>query len=242
MIGKKLNQRYEIVAHIGEGATSVVYLGRDTLLGRDVAIKVLLPHVKEATRTRFFQEANSAAQLNHPNIMALYDRGKDFDRDYLVVEYIDGDSLAAYVPSVPELVVALGAQIARALHYAHEREIIHRDIKPANIKVTPHGQVKIMDLGLALPREAIRVTAPGMVIGTPAYISPEQAQGHELDQRTDIYSLGIVLYEMVTGQLPFNADDITALLLQHVQQPAPPPRLIKPNIPPALEHVILKTL
>ena len=242
MIGKKLNQRYEIVAHIGEGATSVVYLGRDTLLGRDVAIKVLLPHVKDATRTRFFQEANSAAQLNHPNIMALYDRGMDFGRDYLVVEYIDGDSLAAYVPSVPELVVALGAQIARALHYAHEAEIIHRDIKPANIKVTPHGQVKIMDLGLALPREAKRVTAPGMVIGTPAYISPEQAQGHELDRRTDIYSLGIVLYEMMTGQLPFNADDITALLLQHVQQPAPPPRLIKPNIPPALEHVILKTL
>jgi len=242
MIGTTLNGRYQILAHIGEGATAAVYLGRDQLLQRDVAIKVLLPHVKESTRARFFQEATAAAQLNHPNIMALYDMGKDDTRDYLVVEYIEGESLTQYVPCRVDLLMALGLQIARALHYAHEREIIHRDIKPANIKVTPAGQVKIMDLGLALPRDATRVTAPGMVIGTPAYISPEQAQGQELDRRTDIYSLGIVLYEMATGQLPFNADDITALLLQHVQQQPPPPRLANPDLPPSLEAIILKTL
>lgn len=241
-IGTKLNKRYEIHELIGEGATATVYRGIDELLGREVALKILLPHVRNTTRERFFQEAMAAAQLNHPNIMAIYDRGSDDDRHFLVVEYVQGEPLTNYIPSTVETTVALGVQIANALHYAHEREIIHRDIKPANIMVTPEGRVKIMDLGLALPREAKRVTAPGMVIGTPAYISPEQAKGHQLDRRTDIYSLGIVLYEMVTGQLPFNADDITALLLQHVQQPPPPPRLLATNMPVAMESVILKTL
>ncbi len=242
MIGTKLNQRYEILELLGEGATSTVYKGKDTLLGREVALKVLHPHVRDTTRERFFQEAMAAAQLNHPNIMAIHDRGVDNGRDYLVVEYVQGDPLTHYIPSVPETVVVLGIQIARALHYAHERDIIHRDIKPANIMVTPEGQVKIMDLGLALPREAKRVTAPGMVIGTPAYISPEQAKGKTLDRRTDIYSLGIVLYEMSSGELPFNADDITALLLQHVQQAPPPPRLIVPELPIPLESIVLKCL
>jgi serine/threonine protein kinase/DNA-binding CsgD family transcriptional regulator len=242
MIGTKLNGRYEVLEYLGEGATSTVYKGLDTLLGREVALKVLLPHVRETTRKRFFQEAMAAARLNHPNIMAIYDRGEDKDRSYLVIELVDGDDLTNYIPCAPEVVVNLGAQIGRALDYAHERDIIHRDIKPANIKVTSQGQIKIMDLGLARPREGKRVTAPGMVIGTPAYISPEQAQGLELDRRTDMYSLGIVLYEMATGQLPFNADDITALMLQHVQQAPPPPRLIVPNLPEALERVILKSL
>lgn len=242
MIGRKLNQRYEIYELLGEGATSEVYRGIDTLLGREVALKILHPHVRDTTRKRFFQEAMAAAQLNHPNIMLIHDRGEDNGRDFLVVEYVRGKSLTDFIPTSPEMVIDLGSQIASALHYAHERHIIHRDIKPANIMVTPEGQVKIMDLGLALPREAQRVTAPGMVIGTPAYISPEQAKGKDLDRRTDIYSLGIVLYEMVTGQLPFNADDITALLLQHVQQPPPPPRLVIPQIPLALETVILKSL
>ncbi|MFQ3674195.1 MAG: serine/threonine-protein kinase, partial [Aggregatilineales bacterium] len=206
LIGQKLNGRYEVRSYLGEGATSTVYKGLDTYLNREVALKVLLPHVRETTRKRFFQEAMAAAQLNHPNIMAIYDRQEDNDRSYLVIEYVDGEALTEYIPATPEMVVRLGAQIANALAYAHERDIIHRDIKPANIKVTPDGQIKIMDLGLALPREAMRVTAPGMVIGTPAYISPEQAQGLPLDRRTDIYSLGIVLFEMATGELPFNAE------------------------------------
>jgi DNA-binding NarL/FixJ family response regulator len=242
MIGKKLNGRYEIQEHIGEGATAAVYRGLDARLGRTVALKVLLPHVRETTRERFFQEAMSAAQLNHPNIMAIYDRGDDQGRHYLVVEYVAGLPLSDYIPSPPDMLVSLGVQMSAALFYAHERDIIHRDIKPANIMVTPEGKVKIMDLGLALPREGKRVTAPGMVIGTPAYISPEQAKGEALDRRTDIYSLGIVLFELATGQLPFNADDITALLLQHVQQAAPSPRLVAPELPEALERIILKTL
>ncbi|MEQ9033427.1 MAG: protein kinase, partial [Aggregatilineales bacterium] len=240
--GRRLRNRYKITEHLGDGSTATVYKALDERLERDVALKLLLPHVRETTRKRFFQEATSAAQLNHPNIMAIFDMDEDDDRHFLVTEYVDGVSLTQYVPSSPELVVDLGVQIALALQYAHERQIIHRDIKPANIKVTPEGKVKIMDLGLALPREAKRVTATGMVIGTPAYLSPEQAQGLKLDHRTDIYSLGIVLYEMATGQLPFNADDIGALLLQQVKQPPPPLRLIVADLPMALEAVILKSL
>lgn len=242
MIGRRLHERYKILEHLGDGSTATVYKALDERLGRDVAIKMLLPHVRETTRKRFFQEATSAAQLNHPNIMSIFDIDEDSGRHFLVTEFVDGVSLTQYIPSAPDLVVDLGVQIAQALQYAHEREIIHRDIKPANIKVTPEGNVKIMDLGLALPREAKRVTATGMVIGTPAYLSPEQAQGLKLDPRTDIYSLGIVLYEMATGQLPFNADDIGALLLQQVKQPPPPPRLIVADLPMALEGVILKSL
>lgn len=242
MIGTKLNNRYEVRAHLGDGSTATVYQAFDGLLGRDVALKVLLPHVRETTAQRFFQEAKAAAHLNHPNIMSIFDIGEDDGRHFLVVEFVEGDSLTHYIPSSPEVVVELGTQIAIALDYAHNNDIIHRDIKPANIKVTPEGQVKIMDLGLARPSTGKRVTAPGMVIGTPAYISPEQAQGHNLDSRTDLYSLGIVLYEMVTGELPFDADDITALLLQHVQQQPPSPSKVVSSIPVALETVILKLL
>ncbi len=242
MIGRKLRNRYEIQEHLGDGSTATVYKALDTRLSRQVALKILLPHVRETTRKRFFQEATAAAQLNHPNIMAIYDIAEEDELHFLVVEYVEGVPLSYYVPSPPEVVVRLGIQIAQALHYAHARHIIHRDIKPANIKVTPDDQVKIMDLGLALPREATRVTADGMVIGTPAYLSPEQAQGQPLDHRTDIYSLGVVLYEMATGHLPFDADEIPALLLQQVKQPPPPPRLIAPDLPVELERVILKSL
>ncbi|MBC8098905.1 MAG: protein kinase, partial [Armatimonadetes bacterium] len=242
MIGRKLRNRYEVLEHLGDGSTATVYRATDERLGRNVAIKMLLPHVRETTRKRFFQDATAVAALNHPNIMSIYDIDEDDGRHFLVTEYVDGYTLTHYIPSPPQMIINLGAQIARALQYAHEREIIHRDIKPANIKVTSTGQVKIMDLGLALPREAKRVTAHGMVIGTPAYLSPEQAQGQKLDHRTDIYSLGIVLYEMATGQLPFNADDIGALLLQQVKQPPPAPRLIVPDLPLILEEVIIKTL
>ncbi len=242
MIGRTLRNRYKITDLLGEGSTATVYKAVDQRLGRDVALKVLLPHVKDTVRKRFFQEATAVAQLNHPGIMAIYDIDEDDSANFLVVEYVEGDTLAEYIPSPPAQVAEIGRQIAQALHYAHERQIIHRDIKPANIKVTSSGVVKIMDLGLALPRDAKRVTTAGMIIGTPAYLSPEQAQGLPLDYRTDIYSLGIVLYEMATGQLPFLSDDIPALLLQHVKEPPAPPRLLDPAIPVGLENVILKSL
>lgn len=242
LIGRKLKNRYLITQHLGDGSTATVYKATDARLGREVALKVLLPHVRETTRKRFFQEANAAARLNHPNIMAIYDIDDEDDAHFLVIEFVEGETLTHYIPSTADKVVQIGRQIATALNYAHEREVIHRDIKPANIKVTPDGIVKLMDLGLALPKEAKRVTAEGMIIGTPAYLSPEQAQGHPLDHRTDIYSLGIVLYEMATGQLPFSSDDIPALLLQQVKQSPPPLRLHMPSLPTAFEAVILKAL
>ena len=231
MLGRTLRNRYEIKELLGEGSTATVYKAVDQRLGRDVALKVLLPYVRDTVRKRFFQEANAVAMLNHPGIMAIYDIDEEDEMHFLVVEYVEGDTLADFIPSPPEKVIDIGQQIAQALYYAHERQIIHRDIKPANIKVMPSGQVKIMDLGLALPRDAKRVTTAGMIIGTPAYLSPEQAQGLPLDYRTDIYSLGIVLYEMATGQLPFLSDDIPALLMQHVKQPPAPLRLLNADVP-----------
>lgn len=242
MIGRKLRNRYLVQKLIGEGSTAAVYAALDERLNRTVAIKLLLENVRDTTRKRFLQEANAAAQLNHPNIMAMYELEDDDERPFLVLEYVEGDPLSKFVPAPPATVVRLGKQVAEALHYAHEKGIIHRDIKPANIKVTPNGQIKIMDMGLALSRHTPRVTAYGMVIGTPAYLSPEQAQGQPLDARTDVYSLGIVLYEMATGRLPFTSDDIAALLLQQVKQPPPPITSFVPSFPRSLEAVILKSL
>jgi DNA-binding NarL/FixJ family response regulator/predicted Ser/Thr protein kinase len=241
---QKLNDRYQVEELIGEGATSAVYRGTDTRLRRTVAIKILLPHVHATTRQRFEREALASAKLNHPSIMTIFDVGQDGDAHYIVVELITGQPLYDYIPSPPEQAAQLGREICLALDYAHRAGIIHRDIKPANIYVTPEGAIKIMDFGLAIPVEGEdkRLTATGSIIGTPAYLSPEQAQGKPLDPRTDLYSLGVVLYEMVTGQLPFDADDITSILIQHVNKPPVPPHEIVRNIPPSLDKAILKAL
>lgn len=242
MIGQKLNNRYEILELIGEGATATVYRGVDTRLQRTVAIKVLLPNVDRTTRDRFQREALAAAHLNHPSIMAIYDVGEDGHAHYLVTELIEGRSLFSFIPSPPDVTAEFGRQICLALDYAHRQGLIHRDIKPANIHITDSGQIKIMDFGLAITGETKRLTALGRIIGTPAYLSPEQAQGLTLDSRTDLYSLGVVLYEMVTGVLPFDADDISVLLLQQVKKEPPPPSQFVEDIPPGLEAVILRAL
>lgn len=244
MIGETLNNRYKIEKLIGEGATAIVYQGIDLRLQRDVAVKVLLPHVNQTTRRRFEREAHAAARLNHPNIMAIYDIGQDKNYEYLVVELIQGRPLYELIPAQPKLVAEIGHQICVALDYAHQVGLIHRDIKPANIYLTQGQQVKLMDFGLAIPKQgdAKRLTADGTIIGTPAYLSPEQAQGLPLDPRTDIYSTGIVLYEMVTGLLPFDADDIGTILLHQVRKQATPPRQHNPEIPEALDQAIMRAL
>ena len=243
-IGQKLNDRYLIEEMIGEGATSAVYRATDLLLRRQVAVKALHPHVHATTRQRFEQEAIASAKLNHPGIMLIHDRGRDRDDYFLVVELVKGHPLYDYIPSPAEVVARLGYQICLALDYAHRAGLIHRDIKPANIYVTPDNNIKIMDFGLAIPVDgsAKRLTAHGSIIGTPAYLSPEQAQGKPLDPRTDLYSLGIVLYEMATGQLPFDADDITSILIQQVNKAPVPPTHYNPSIPASLEGAILKAL
>jgi serine/threonine protein kinase/DNA-binding CsgD family transcriptional regulator len=243
MFGQKLNDRYQVEELIGEGATAAVYRGVDTRLRRQVAIKILLPHVHATTRQRFEREALAAAQLNHPSIMGIFDIGKDGDNDYIVIELVKGRPLYEYIPSEPTLVARLAQQICLALDYAHRAGIIHRDIKPANIYVTDDGGVKIMDFGLAIPVDyQKRLTASGSIIGTPAYLSPEQAQGKPLDPRTDLYSLGVVMYEMITGELPFDADDIASILLQQVSKPPLPPREYVSTLPRWIENVILKAL
>lgn len=244
MIGHKLNDRYLVEELIGEGATATVYRGTDLRLRRSVAIKILLSHVHATTRQRFEQEALASAKLNHPGIMAIFDVGRDRDTHYIVVELVTGRPLYEFIPAAGDMVARLGSQICLALDYAHRAGIIHRDIKPANIYVTPENNIKIMDFGLAIPIDGSqkRLTASGSIIGTPAYLSPEQAQGKALDPRTDLYSLGVVLYEMVTGQLPFDADDITSILIQQVNKAPVPPRNLVREAPPWLEAVILKAL
>jgi serine/threonine protein kinase/DNA-binding CsgD family transcriptional regulator len=244
MIGLKLGDRYIIEEMIGEGATATVYRGTDTRLRRQVAIKVLLPQVGQATLQRFGDEALAVAKLNHPGIMTIYDVGRDKGHFYLIVELITGRPLYEFIPSEPLKVARLGQQIALALDYAHRAGIIHRDIKPANIYVTTDDLIKIMDFGLAIPTDGNRkrVTSMGSVIGTPVYLSPEQAQGKPLTPATDIYSLAIVLYELLTGQLPFDADEISAILMQHVVKQAAPPGTINPGIPSWLDAVIMRAL
>lgn len=241
-IGHRLLGRYAIEKLIGEGATATVFLANDERLGRRVAIKVLLPYVKATAKARFTREAQSAAALNHPNIMAIYDEAEEDDYHFLVVEYVEGTPLTEYIPSPPEVVVDIGMQICSALDYAHRMNIIHRDIKPANVKISSEGLVKIMDFGLAMGRDAKHITAHGSIIGTPAYLSPEQARGHELDHRTDIYSLGVLLYELSTGRLPFDTNDISALLLQKISGDPIAPRELNPKIPEWLEQTIIRAL
>lgn len=243
MIGVLLNERYRLEELIGEGATATVYRGMDERLKRHVAVKILLPHVHETTRRRFQAEALSVAKLSHPNIMAVFDVNQDNTYEYLVVELVRGRPLHDFMPAHPDQVAELGRQISLALDYAHSMDVIHRDIKPANIYVTDDNVVKLMDFGLAIGRDTKRLTAQGTIIGTPAYLSPEQAQGFTLDYRTDIYTTGVVLYELLTGELPFDADDITSILIQQVKKPPTPPSLIMSEpVPESLEAAILKAL
>ncbi|MBN2471962.1 MAG: protein kinase [Anaerolineae bacterium] len=241
-IGHQLQGRYTIEKLIGEGATATVYLARDERLGRQVAIKVLLPYVKPTAKARFTREAQSAAALNHPNIMAIYDEVEDEEYHFLVVEYIEGTPLSDFIPSAPDVAVSLGLQVCSALEYAHRMNIIHRDIKPANVIISNDGLLKIMDFGLAMARDAKHITAHGSIIGTPAYLSPEQARGHALDHRTDLYSLGVLLYELSTGRLPFDTNDISALLLQKVSNSPIPPQELNPAIPDWLNATIMRAL
>jgi len=239
---------YRLVQKLGEGGMGVVYKAQDTLLKRMVALKFLSPALTTdpAAKERFIQEAQAASALDHPNICTIHEiKESDDGRLYMVMACYEGqtlkDRLADGAISIEEA-LHIARQIAEGLAEAQAKGIVHRDIKPANIMITEKGEVKIMDFGLAISGEAKRLTAAGRIIGTPAYLSPEQAQGFPLTFHTDIYSTGVVLYELVTGVLPFDADDIGILLLQQVKKQPKPPSELVPDIPRSLERAILQAL
>jgi eukaryotic-like serine/threonine-protein kinase len=223
------NGRYRIDGRLGTGGMAIVYSGTDLLLRRRVAIKVLRDQYSgdDGFVQRFSYEAQAAAKLSHPNIVNVFDFGSEGNDYFIVMELMEGETLADVLrdeKTIPEPVaIDYATQIAAGLAYAHRQGLLHRDVKPANVLVTPDDVVKLSDFGIAraVAENAAGVTQPGMVMGSVAYISPEQAQGHELDERSDLYSLGVVLYQMISGRLPFSGETPVAVALKHVSEPAP---------------------
>ncbi|MFN2388255.1 MAG: Stk1 family PASTA domain-containing Ser/Thr kinase [Actinomycetota bacterium] len=244
--------RYEVLEKVGSGGMAEVYRGRDELLGREVAIKILSERFSQDRSfvERFRREAQSAANLNHPNIVSLYDFGSEDDQAYFIVmEFIDGRSLAEILTEerrlLPERAAEIASDVATALGRAHATGIVHRDIKPGNIMLTSTGQTKVTDFGIARAvggAEQQAMTQTGMVIGTAAYLSPEQAQGGAIDARSDVYSLGIVLYEMLTGAPPFTGDSPLSVAYKHVRETAPAASQANPDVPQALDAIVMKAL
>ncbi len=244
------NNRYRLDSKLGEGGMATVYCGTDTVLRRRVAIKVLRAQyaADDEFVRRFYQEAESAARLSHPNIVNTYDVGREGDTYYIVMELVDGPSLAEVIAAdgkLPEPVaIDYAAQICNGLAYAHRAGLLHRDIKPANILITKDDVVKLSDFGIAraVSQHTMTLTKPGLVMGSVYYISPEQAQGHELHETSDLYSVGIVLYQMLTGDLPYSGESPVTVALKHIGDPVPTLDVEGLNVSPALASIVNKLL
>ncbi len=242
--GMFVGDRYEIVNKIGTGGMSDVYKAKDHTLGRFVAIKVLKPEFSEDVNfvTKFRTEAQSAAGLEHPNIVNIYDVGSENGMHYIVMEYVEGITLKTYIEKKGQLTfkesISIAIQVGRGIEAAHNKGIIHRDIKPQNIIISTEGKVKVTDFGIA--RAASSNTISADVMGSVHYASPEQARNGFVDGKSDIYSLGIVMYEMVTGRVPFDGDTTVAVAIQHLQEEIVPPSAYAPNLPISMEKIILK--
>ena len=241
--------RYEIVRHLARGGMAEVYLAHDQLLDRRVALKVLFPEFARdpAFVQRFRREAQAAANLNHPNIVAVFDWGEEDGTYFIVMEYVEGRSVREAIqsdgPLYPNLAADLASDIAGALGFAHRSGVVHRDVKPGNILLTPQGQVKVTDFGIARAAGTSEgLTQTGSVMGTATYFSPEQAQGLPVDARSDVYSLGIVLYEMVCGVPPFSGESPISVAYKHVREEATKPTVVNPDVPVALENIILTAM
>ncbi|AEG60549.1 Stk1 family PASTA domain-containing Ser/Thr kinase [Desulforamulus ruminis] len=247
MIGKLLGNRYEILEQLGGGGMALVWKGKDTFLNRLVTIKVLRPEYAsdEDFVRRFRREAQAVASLSHPNIVSIYDVGQENGAHYLVMEYVDGESLKDLIrreaPLSPARAAQLGRQIAEALEHAHENSIIHRDVKPHNILITRSGRAKLTDFGIA-QASAATVTHTDAIVGSVHYISPEQAKGEPAGPKSDIYSLGVALFEMLTGQVPYQGDGAIGVAMKHIQEQPPSLREINPEIPEDLEKVVLRAM
>ncbi|HVM02866.1 MAG TPA: protein kinase, partial [Acidimicrobiales bacterium] len=243
------SDRYEILRQVARGGMAEVYLARDQLLDRRVALKVLFPElsVDRSFVERFRREAQSAANLSHPNIVSVYDWGEEDDTYFIVMEYIDGRPLSALLraqgPLLADRAASIGADVAAALAFAHRNGVVHRDVKPGNVLLDANDHVKVTDFGIARAANSTEnLTQTGAVMGTATYFSPEQAQGYGVDRRSDVYSLGVVLYEMVTGRPPFAGDNPLTIAYKHVREAPVPPRQINPAIPAAFEAIVLQAM
>ena len=246
MSSRLLSGRYELLEKIGDGGMAVVYKGKDRLLNRFIAIKILRPEfTKDASFVENFKrESQAAAGLSHPNIVSVYDVGKEGNINYIVMELVEGrnlsDIIAEDAPLDYRTVIDLTKQVASALRIAHKNKIIHRDVKPHNIMVTSDGVAKLADFGIAKAVNDATLSTNSKVIGSVHYFSPEQARGNYVDERSDIYSLGIVMYEMLTGKVPFDGDNPVSIALKHINEEIVPPHEYVDGIPPALERAVLK--
>ena len=246
MSSRLLSGRYELLEKIGDGGMAVVYKGKDKLLNRFIAIKILRPEfTKDATFVENFKrESQAAAGLTHPNIVGVYDVGREGNINYIVMELIEGRTLNDIIedeaPMDYKKVIDISKQVASALRVAHKNKIIHRDVKPHNIMITNDGIVKLADFGIARAVNDATLSTGSKIVGSVHYFSPEQARGNYVDERSDIYSLGIVMYEMLTGKVPFDGENPVTVALKHINEEIVPPSELVDGIPPALERCVMK--
>ncbi len=249
MVGEVLLDRYELQELVGSGGMSSVYRAHDRLLDRMVALKVLHEHYRADPEyvERFRREARSVAVLSHPNIVTVIDRGEQDNAQFIVFEYVGGENLKRLIERERPLPVAtalsLATQVARGLSFAHRNGLVHRDVKPQNVLLNGDGQAKVTDFGIAraidLPRG---MTQTGTVLGTSDYIAPEQAQGQRVDEQTDVYSLGVVLYELLTGEVPFPGENFVAVAMRHINDPPPSVRAVRPDVPPRVDAAVQRAM
>src|ERR1700761_3850852 len=244
LLGTTLSGRYRLEAKIGAGGMSTVYRALDETLQRQVAIKLLNREVASDSDQleRFRREARAVAQLSHPHIVGVIDAGEDENRPYIVFEYVEGETLKDRIRRLGRLPVdealAYAIEIARALGCAHSHDIVHRDVKPQNVLIDPEGSAKVTDFGIARSLKDDGLTADGRVLGTTDYVSPEQALGHDVNGQSDIYSLGVVLYEMLTGDVPFHGENQISVAMKHVREELPDMQRVRPEVSASLAAVL----